>query len=45
MTRDELQQLDAKAARWIAPDALRELMSDKVQSHLKGTKQAGNGPT
>ena len=35
-TAQEIQQLDSKAARWIAADALRELTSDKIQSRLKG---------
>jgi 3-methyladenine DNA glycosylase AlkD len=35
-TAQEIQQLDCKAARWIASDALRELTSEKVQSRLKG---------
>ena len=30
----EIQQIDSKAARWIASDALRELTSDKVQQQL-----------
>jgi len=31
----EIQQLDSKAARWIAADALRELKSDAIQSKLR----------
>jgi 3-methyladenine DNA glycosylase AlkD len=31
-----IQQVDSKAARWIASDALRELTSEKVQARLKG---------
>lgn len=31
----EIKQLDSKAARWIAADAIRELESDAVQSRLK----------
>lgn len=31
-----IQQIDSKAARWIASDALRELTSEKVQARLKG---------
>jgi 3-methyladenine DNA glycosylase AlkD len=31
----EIQQLDSKAARWIASDAIRELESDAVQSRLR----------
>jgi 3-methyladenine DNA glycosylase AlkD len=31
----ELQQLDSKAARWIASGAIRELKSDAVQKRLK----------
>jgi 3-methyladenine DNA glycosylase AlkD len=30
----EIQQLDSKAARWIAADAIRELTGDTVQSRL-----------
>jgi len=30
----EIQQLDSKAARWIAVDAIRELESDAIQSKL-----------
>jgi 3-methyladenine DNA glycosylase AlkD len=33
-TARELQQLDAKAARWIAADALRELEGEAVQKRL-----------
>jgi 3-methyladenine DNA glycosylase AlkD len=32
----KIQQIDSKAARWIASDALRELRSEKVQKRLKG---------
>ena len=31
----EIQQIDSKAARWIATDAIRELNSDAVQARLK----------
>jgi 3-methyladenine DNA glycosylase AlkD len=31
----EIQRLDSKAARWVASDALRELMSEAVQTRLK----------
>jgi 3-methyladenine DNA glycosylase AlkD len=34
-TAKEIKQLDSKAARWIAADALRELESDAVQSRLR----------
>lgn len=34
-TAKEIQKLDARAARWIAADALRELTSDAVQRRLK----------
>ncbi len=34
-TAHELQQLNSRAARWIAADALRELESDKVQQRLR----------
>lgn len=30
----EIQELDSKAARWIASDALRELRSEKIQQRL-----------
>jgi len=31
----EIRQLDSKAARWIASDAIRELESDAIQSRLR----------
>ncbi|MBU4340971.1 MAG: DNA alkylation repair protein [Candidatus Altiarchaeota archaeon] len=31
----EIQKMDSKSARWIASDALRELMGEKVQKGLK----------
>jgi len=31
----EIQQLDSKAARWVASDAIRELESDAIQSRLR----------
>jgi 3-methyladenine DNA glycosylase AlkD len=34
-TAKEIQQLDSKAARWVASDALRELESDAIQSKLR----------
>jgi len=34
-TAREMQQMDAKSARWIASDAIRELSSDAVQDRLK----------
>ena len=34
-TAREIAQLDSRAARWIAADALRELTSDKTQSRLQ----------
>ncbi len=34
-TAREIQELNCKAARWIAADALRELTSEKIQSRLK----------
>jgi 3-methyladenine DNA glycosylase AlkD len=34
----EIKQMDSKAARWIANDAIRELQSEKVQLRLKGKK-------
>src|SRR5512139_3091394 len=33
---NEIGKLDAKAAKWIAADALRELTSDAVQKRLGG---------
>jgi 3-methyladenine DNA glycosylase AlkD len=33
---EEIQQLESKAARWIANDALRELRSEKIQKRLSG---------
>ncbi len=38
----QIQQIDSKAARWIASDALRELTSEKVQQRLAG-KKSGSG--
>jgi 3-methyladenine DNA glycosylase AlkD len=32
----EIQQIDSKAARWIAADALRELTSEKIRKRLGG---------
>ena len=32
----EIRQLDSKAARWIATDAIKELESEAVQTRLKG---------
>ena len=34
-TAKEIQQLDSKAARWVASDAIRELESNAVQSRLR----------
>ncbi len=34
-TAQEIQELNCKAARWIAADALRELTSEKIQAKLK----------
>jgi 3-methyladenine DNA glycosylase AlkD len=34
-TAKEIQQLDSKAARWVASDTLRELESDAIQSKLR----------
>ena len=33
---EEIRQIDSKAARWIATDALRELTSEKIQKRLGG---------
>lgn len=35
-TAKEIQEINAKAARWIASDAIRELESEAVQRRLKG---------
>jgi len=35
---EEIKQLDSKAARWIASDAIRELRSDAMQKRLEKTK-------
>ena len=34
-TAKQIQKLDSTSARWIATDALRELMSDEVQTRLR----------
>jgi 3-methyladenine DNA glycosylase AlkD len=34
---EQLLALDARSARWIARDVLRELRSEAVQARLKGT--------
>jgi 3-methyladenine DNA glycosylase AlkD len=34
-TAKEIQRLDSKAARWVASDTLRELMSEAIQTRLK----------
>jgi 3-methyladenine DNA glycosylase AlkD len=34
-TAREIQQLESKAARWVASDALRELQSEAIQTRLK----------
>jgi 3-methyladenine DNA glycosylase AlkD len=34
-TAKEIQRLDSKAARWVASDTLRELMSEAIQARLK----------
>ncbi|MCD6567568.1 MAG: DNA alkylation repair protein [Dehalococcoidia bacterium] len=39
-TAREIQQLDSKAARWIASDTLRELESEAVQTRLTGVSIA-----
>ncbi len=36
----EIQGIDSKAARWIASDALRELISEKVQARLAKKERA-----
>jgi 3-methyladenine DNA glycosylase AlkD len=35
-TAEKIRQLDSKAARWIAADAIRELESEVVLNRLKG---------
>lgn len=37
-TAQEIQNLDSKAARWVAADALRELAGEKVQQKLKSSR-------
>jgi 3-methyladenine DNA glycosylase AlkD len=32
---NEIRQLDSKAARWVASDAIRELESESIQKRLK----------
>jgi 3-methyladenine DNA glycosylase AlkD len=34
-TACEIQKMDSKAARWVAADALRELMGEAVQGRLQ----------
>jgi 3-methyladenine DNA glycosylase AlkD len=36
-TAQAIQNLDSKAARWVAADALRELAGEKVQQKLKSS--------
>jgi len=33
---EEIQQLESRAARWVAGDALRELRSENVQKRVSG---------
>ena len=40
-TAKAIQKLDSASARWIAADALRELMSDAVQTRLRNRKPGG----
>jgi len=40
-TAKAVQKLDSTSARWIAADALRELMSDAVQTRLRNRKMGG----
>jgi 3-methyladenine DNA glycosylase AlkD len=35
-TAKEIQRMESKSARWIASDALRELMSNRIQKKLRG---------
>ena len=35
-TAKGIQQLDSKAARWVASDAIRELESEAVERRMKG---------
>ena len=37
-TAEEIQQIDARSARWIAADAIRELTGEAVQKRLAKTK-------
>jgi 3-methyladenine DNA glycosylase AlkD len=39
----DLRQYDSPAARWIAADAVRELISDKIQRRLTGKKKTTQG--
>jgi 3-methyladenine DNA glycosylase AlkD len=38
----EIKQLDSRAARWIAADAIRELTSDKIQARLLADRPRPN---
>jgi len=40
-TAKAVQKLDSSAARWIAADALRELMSEAVQTRLRNRNMGG----
>ncbi|GAI00074.1 unnamed protein product, partial [marine sediment metagenome] len=35
-TAREIQKIDSKSAKWIASDAIRELIGEKIQKRLKG---------
>jgi len=37
-TAKEIQKMNSKSARWIASDAIRELMNEKIQKRLKSKK-------
>jgi 3-methyladenine DNA glycosylase AlkD len=34
-TAEQIERIDARSARWIAPDALRELRSDPVRARAQ----------
>ena len=40
-TAKEIQKLNSTSARWIAADALRELLSDEVQTRLRKRERSG----
>ena len=40
-TAKEIQKVNSKSAHWIAADALRELLSDEVQTRLRKRERWG----